>query len=257
MAKQRHLYLTLFLLLGTSSCFPNYPLTQTSISQPITNECPPEPQDTLPPSAVKEIALTPETQTETGTLRPNQPLGYSFEGKAGEKVNYRTEDNICLWIYSPKNELLTGTELPLTGRYTVQVSVPQGTKTFSLQMSLGDSPPVIPEAVQTVSSQPFQKADPFPLEDFPQSSCGDSKPSDPNAYPVNFYPVNIPYSERDLEKAQIYFCEDAYQKRDKGTREKVIQIASFISEEKARRFADLVNTKMSGANVGEPTTIYE
>ncbi|MFW6296753.1 MAG: hypothetical protein ACOC04_06140 [Halothece sp.] len=256
MTKQKHCYLALLILLGISGCFPNNLFTQATTSQTQTNECPIEPKETLTSDAVTEIALTNEMLTQSGIVRSRQPLGYTFEGKAGDQFSYQTDDNICLWIFTPNNEPFSGTELPLTGRYTVQVSVPQGTKTFELKMSLGEYLPVPGVSSETFSSSSAQPTYSFNPRAFPKNACGDGKPSDPNAYPVNFYPVNLPYSDSNLSKAQSYFCRDAYQKRDKETREKLIQVASFLNEEKARAFADFVNTEMSGAIVGEPTTIY-
>ena len=89
---------------------------------------------------------------------------------------------------------------------------------------------------------------------FPKSSCGDPKPTNPSAYPVNFYPVYVPYSEFNLAKVKSKFCSDAFKNR-RNNGEEVIQVASFTSQEMASKFAQFVQSQISGAIVGPPTTV--
>lgn len=97
-------------------------------------------------------------------------------------------------------------------------------------------------------------SNPFEALSYPRERCGDSKPSDPDAYPVDFYPIYIDYSERNLEIAQN-FCRDAYQMRRQGTSKQAIQIASMIGNERARQFRDFISKKVGSAEIGEPRRI--
>ena len=66
-------------------------------------------------------------------------MGYTFQGQAGERLNYQTNQNICVWVYTPERQLLSDPILPTTGRYTIQVSALKGSTTFELKMSLGNT----------------------------------------------------------------------------------------------------------------------
>ena len=74
--------------------------------------------------------------TESGIVKQGQSVGYVFEGTEGQRLKYETDEDVCLWIYTPENELLNSTSLPKTGNYTIQVSVPKGSKTFEITMGL-------------------------------------------------------------------------------------------------------------------------
>jgi hypothetical protein len=114
-----------------SACSPPTNPTQAEI-----NECPTQPQVVLQTNNVKSISFNNETTTESGIVSRNQSLGYTFDGQLGQKLSYTTEQNICIWIYTPDNQLLTSGNLPTTGKYTIQVSAPQGSTTFDLAMNL-------------------------------------------------------------------------------------------------------------------------
>lgn len=97
----------------------------------------------------------------------------------------------------------------------------------------------------------------FSVSDFPKASCGDPLPSDSNEYPINFYPVFIPYSDANLGKASSHFCQDSLKKRRKDTGELVVQVSSFTSKEKAIYFAVFIRSEFENSMVGEPTVIEE
>lgn len=200
----------------------------------LANECPSTPPS-LDVNNVKPIVLSYQTDRESGRVKSGQSQGYTFEAKSGQKLNYKTSGNICVWVYAPDNQLITSEELPSTGRYTLQVAAMRGATTFELEMELAL----------------------FSRSDFPKSICGDPKPTDSSAFPVNFYPVTLPYSQSNLTQAKSLFCRDAFQKINKDTGKKIIQIASFTSKERAEGFANLVNSKFSEATVGKAKTIYE
>jgi hypothetical protein len=202
----------------------------------------------------------------------NKSVGYTFEAKAGQKLKYQTDTDICIWVYTPDNQVVSSKDLPQTGRYTIQVSAPKGSKTFELNMSLetataeiSRSSTAAPASQSTETSSASTSTNAvsstalpqFSKSDYPQSVCGDPIPTSPNVYPVNFYPVNIPYSEENLAKVHAYFCRDAFPKLSKDTGDKVIQVVSFTSLDKARAFANLVKLEIRGATVGSPTTVYK
>jgi hypothetical protein len=101
-------------------------------------KCPDKPGK-LDPSNVEEITFNGNETTISGQLTADEALGYLFEGKEGQKLTYSTEDELCMWIYTPNNKLLNGVDLPSNGSYTVQVSIPKGSRTFELTMELRSS----------------------------------------------------------------------------------------------------------------------
>ena len=89
---------------------------------------------------------------------------------------------------------------------------------------------------------------------FPKASCGDPLPTNPNDYPVDFYPVYLPDSEANLQLARR-FCQDALSKRRKDTGTIAVQVSSFTSKQKAIEFRDILNSETTGSNVGPATRI--
>jgi hypothetical protein len=116
---------------------------------PASAKCPEKPTVALSEKDVEEISLNDQTLTKSGQASSTKATGYKFTAQSGEKLSYQTNDNLCVWIYSPDNELISGGTLTKTGKYIIQVSAPQGSKTFNLNMSLGvlqvaSNPPVQP-----------------------------------------------------------------------------------------------------------------
>ena len=78
-----------------------------------------------------------------------------FEAKAGQKLSYRTADDICIWLYAPNTQLLKSGDLPITGKYTLQLSALKGSTTFNVEISLGtlsaSAPSVSPSPSATSS----------------------------------------------------------------------------------------------------------
>jgi hypothetical protein len=85
-----------------------------------------------------EIKLTNETIKESGIIKENELFGYVFEGKAGQKLNLKTSSDICVWVYAPDFQLITGNNLELTGKYTIQITTFKKVQEFNLEMSLDD-----------------------------------------------------------------------------------------------------------------------
>jgi hypothetical protein len=95
----------------------------------------------LNPSDVKRISLDSNPTLISGLLTADKALGYSFEGKKKQKLIHSTEDEFCMWVYTPNNQLLEGSKLPIDGEYIVQISIPSGAKTFEFSMRLNNPKP--------------------------------------------------------------------------------------------------------------------
>lgn len=254
--KYRSLYLFLLIFIGGNACSPKNSVDIETVKTP-DDECPQEPTVALAPSNVKSISFGEGAISESGRVSSNKHIGYTFTAESGQRLQYQTKDNLCLWLYSPDSQLITTTELPATGQYTLQIAAPKGSQSFDLTIGLKTKQVAQVNkslASSKVSSHSRFRFDP---EDFPQYSCGDPKPSNPNDYPVEFYRVQVPYSETNLSKARGYFCRDALPAISQDTGEKVVQISSFTNQEKAKDFAVFVNTKISGVKVDSPIIIYE
>jgi hypothetical protein len=211
----------------------------------VSDKCPVEPIQTLQPSNVKPITLPAKL---SDMASQDLQLGYTFEAQTGQKINLRNIDNLCVWIYSPDNQLLSGTDLPKTGKYTIQIASPKSSKKLDIDIGFNDV-----NTATTSPSTPTPQANfTFTRGDYPKPSCGDPLPSDQKAYPINFYPVEAPYSISNLNKIRANFCGDAFDKKSDDT--KLIQIASFTNKEKAQAFANLVGSAINGTKVGAPTT---
>lgn len=211
---------------------------------PNSDKCPDKPTQTLQANNVKPVTL-PAKLSDTASQEIQ--IGYIFEAQAGQKLNVNNIDNLCVWIYSPENQLLSLTDLQLskTGKYTVQVSSSTGAKKFDIDINIANAASLAPPSPQ-LSNFVFSK------NNYPQNSCGDPLPKDPKVYPINFYPVEVPDSVSNLNKAKNLFCRDAFQKRSDDV--KLIQIVSFTNKEKAQAFAALVGSEINGTKVGTPTT---
>jgi hypothetical protein len=139
----------------TSWAKPN--ATSIAPSSPSTSSCATKP-GALEKKNVKQISIGSQSSiTESHQLTAGQQLGYSFDAKKGEKFNFHTKDNVCVLVYAPSSKLLSGDELLEDGKYTVQVFVPQGSTSFTLEMGLGSllsSQPASPSPSPTISPSP-------------------------------------------------------------------------------------------------------
>ena len=249
-----------------STLFANYGCQAThlfgskSVSPPVSGRCPEKPQGTLEPKNVKSVLFVNETASTSDQLRSGESIGYRFQGEAGKTLRFQTKEDICIWVFSPTNKVITDFKLPETAQYIIEVAAKQGSQSFSLQMNLSDKSLSTKDGTET--AKPISTKSPvqtptqtFSKSDFPKTVCGDSRSSDPSVYPITFYPVNLPDTESNLRRAQSKFCADSYRKKSKETGEKFIQVASFIDQKNAKSFADLVASEITGAVVGSSTTV--
>jgi hypothetical protein len=105
--------------------------------------CPDRPSGSLESKDVKPIQLSSQTITETGQAKADHYLGYTFAAKSGQKLSYQSNDDICVWIYAPDNNITTSKDLSQTGKYIIQVAAPKGLRNFELKMGLDVSQPLV------------------------------------------------------------------------------------------------------------------
>lgn len=143
--KRLILYLTLLIISGCQAVSQTMP-------QPtqISTGCSEKPKTAL--NNPEKIQLNGQKVSKFSQVSVDKSVGYAFEAQAGQKLSYRTTDNICIWLFAPDTTLLASGDLPQSGTYTIQISVPQGSTTFNLEMSLG-SLEVAQASVPSPSSQ--------------------------------------------------------------------------------------------------------
>jgi ARC6-like, IMS domain len=106
-------------------------------STPTTSTCPEKPTTVLNEKDVEEIALDDKTLTKSAQASATKSIGYKFEAKSGQKFSFSTDSDVCVWRYSPDNQILKDGNLPQTGKYIIQLSALKGSKTFDINMTLG------------------------------------------------------------------------------------------------------------------------
>lgn len=109
-----------------SGCIPNNS----------TSKCPDKPVGSLDSKNVKNIQLSSQMTTETGQVRQDKYVGYTFTANAGQKLTYQTNDDICTWVYAPNIDIINSKDLSQTGKYTIQIAAPQGVRNFELKLGL-------------------------------------------------------------------------------------------------------------------------
>ncbi|MBE9128512.1 MULTISPECIES: hypothetical protein [unclassified Coleofasciculus] len=105
------------------------------------------------------------------------------------------------------------------------------------------------------TTKPPSTNNPFQSMSFPKESCGDSLPEDPDAYPVEFYPVFIDYSESNLESVQSQFCRDSLKIYRESLDKEYIQVSSFIGRERANQFKEFIQSEFVNVEIGEASII--
>jgi hypothetical protein len=120
-----------------------------------------------------------------------------------------------------------------------------------------NSPPVSPPPSNSIrepnTSTPF--ANPFELENFPKEVCGDPKPTNPQDYPVSFYPVFIDNSDTNLNRIHAEFCKDAVPRFREKMNKTSILVASFTSTGRAEEFRAFLAKRFGNAEIGEATVV--
>ena len=127
----KSLSLCTFIFSVITACSQNNKTTEKT-----TAKCPTQPKIVLESNNVKAISFSTQPITQSGMVSSNKSLGYTFKATSGQKLSYATNQDICIWIYTPDNQILTTRDLPTTGKYTIQVSAPGGSTTFDLAVNL-------------------------------------------------------------------------------------------------------------------------
>ncbi len=110
---------------------------------------------------------------------------------------------------------------------------------------------VMPSGETDRPSSPTRRERDRPFSDiyyanrFPKNTCGDRDPGGTN----DWYPVYVKYSEYNLTKIREFYCGDALKNRRK-TGEMSIQVASFLNQQDALKFANVMQSELGSAEVG-------
>lgn len=101
-----------------------------------SGKCPDKPTGSLNINKVEKIQLSSQPVIKSAQAQAGEYLGYTFTAVSGQKLNRETKENICIWVYAPDNQIITGKDLLQTGKYIIQVTAPQGSTAFDLKLSL-------------------------------------------------------------------------------------------------------------------------
>jgi ARC6-like, IMS domain len=145
----KYIFIYLFTPLLLWSCTVQQP------SNPVSGgECPDKPTNALEAKNVETISVSNAVLPLSGNAHAGKDIGYSFEAQTGQKLSYQTQDNLCIWVVAPDTKVVTGGNLPQTGKYTLQVSVPTGAKTFKLDVTLGNLISTPPSTTPDLATSP-------------------------------------------------------------------------------------------------------
>jgi hypothetical protein len=157
--KKTGLFLLLFLLTGCEILSEHWRQLSTTMNIVSSNssnkiqQCGEQPSGNIAPPNIKLINLSAINTKESGQIRQGSYLAYQFPAQAGQQLNYRTEDNLCIWVYAPDRQLIKTKDLPQTGQYTIVLTALKGATTFDIKMSLGSR--------GATGTQPLQPLPPF------------------------------------------------------------------------------------------------
>ncbi len=190
--------------------------------------------------------------------------GYIIEQKEQIEDDWRKNDIDIERITKNIKDMTSerdGLEVKLASRYNIQfddkISELFNDKSFEPESANTNTTQTNSIATNEIPQQTIQQASAFPESSFPRASCGDLRPLDSSEYPIDFYPVYIDFSEKNLEKVKTNFCRDSYTKKRELTGKKSIKVASFSNYKKAEDFQDIMSDKFGNAEIGEPNTITE
>ena len=186
MLKKLIVYSTCLSIIGCQTI--ENPLTNVSSNAISSSGCAEKPIVSLSGKDVETVALNESTITKSGQVSASKNIGYTFTATTGQKLSYSTDADVCLWVFTPDNEILKGGELSKNGKYIIQVAAPQGAKTFDLKMSLG--------LLETASSTPTASPTNTPENNNSQSSLEND----------NLQPENDISQEQALELVQKWYA---------------------------------------------------
>lgn len=114
------------------------------------SSCSKEPNTVLKNQNVKEIKLDEKPEKASGYISNNEAVGYTFSAKEGQQLNYKTDDNLCLWIYTPNQKILKETTLPENGIYLLQLTTLKGSSSYNITLNL-QQPSLTPTPTLTLT----------------------------------------------------------------------------------------------------------
>ena len=109
--KKLFFYLSLLLISGCQGLAQKPQLTEVSTG------CRENPKVVLTKGNITKISLENQIINKSGQVSADKSVGYTFAAQAGQKLSYRTQDDICIWTYTPDNQLLNSGEIPQSGNY--------------------------------------------------------------------------------------------------------------------------------------------
>ena len=178
-----------------TGCQQNSPTTTTSGSKIAAAICQSQPSQPLDTRNVKPTTIERKDTLISGIVDENKQLGYRFDAKSGQLLKYKTDDGVCVWIYSPESKLLTDGKIPSDGAYVIQVSALKGSTTFNLTASLA-----VPQAQAPIEDPP--KTKPKAAEDRLSTNVSDSESGNPDEFIRQHYAKlndrNYKYTWTDL-----------------------------------------------------------
>lgn len=126
----------LIMFVLVTSCKEDDKANSEVTSENTEQGCPQRPQKSLKEANINTIEFDENELAKSGIINQNETIGYRLEGKSEQELKYETNDNICVWIFTPENEVLKQTELPMDGTYIMQVTTPAGSRSFDLTVNL-------------------------------------------------------------------------------------------------------------------------
>jgi hypothetical protein len=134
-----------------------------------SDKCPDKPTGSLNDKNVEPIKFNSQSITKSGQVRAGEYLAYAFDATSGQRLNRETKEDICIWLYAPDNQMITGKDLPQTGKYIIQVSAPKGSTSFDLRLSL--------ESTSTASISSTSSTTSIPSPDITATPINTTTPS--------------------------------------------------------------------------------
>ncbi|MDB9540883.1 hypothetical protein [Anabaenopsis arnoldii] len=146
------LTLSLILLMSYGCSQPLF--NSRSAIAPVTSpsDCSQTSKVNLNQQNITEVVLDEQMLVKSGRVTATEAVGYRFDAQPGQTFTYNTNDDICIVVYTPDNQIITSGELPTRGKYILQVSSPQNDRAFGLGMSL--TSPVVEDIPETPTPEP-------------------------------------------------------------------------------------------------------
>ncbi len=144
-----------FAVLKLPLLFPQQKTTYQKIT------CPPTPKNVLEANQLKSISISAFSTQLSGLVTPDRDQGYIFKANAGQKFKYNKLDDVCIWVYTPNNQLMTSSTFPIDGKYIMQVASLQQSVNFDIYVSLEVNPNIKQEINENLAKlTPFEEPSP-------------------------------------------------------------------------------------------------